>query len=149
MENSAFVPRKKRSMKGLLVLLVFMIMVSLGAAAGYFYFQYQKLVKNPVTTQITAQEEANQLIAVVGKLFLLPKDELPTIATITENDVNKLASQLFFKNVANGDKVMFYPNSKLLIVYNPSSNLIINAGLVNQPEQKTATSAATAIKKQK
>ncbi len=131
MNDKVVVPKKKRSINGLFVSLALLSLVSL-FTAGYFFYQYDKLVKNPVSTQASAEDEAKKLMLVVGKLMLLPKDESPSVATIT--DISKLADQQFFKNAVNGDKVLIFANSKLAIVYNPTANLIVNAGPVNLPE---------------
>lgn len=116
------------SYKNLFYFLVLLSIILL-CAAGYFFYQYQKLSKNPTSTQPTAEEEAQKLSVDVGKLMLLPKDEIPTFATVT--DINKLKDQSFFKNAADGNKVLIYPNSKLAIIYDPSKKIIINVGPIN------------------
>lgn len=95
----------------------------------YFYNQYQKtlkLLKNP--TAITEQEK-NDLVEKVGKIFQLPKGDPPTIATVS--DKNKLKSQAFFLNSENGDKVLIFPKVKRAILYRPSTNQIIEVMPVN------------------
>ena len=121
--------KKKKFAKKLLGLLVFLLVLGLAATTGYFYYQYQKLSKSPVASQVQAEEEAQKMIKAVGKLMLLPKDETPTVATVT--DIEKLKDQPFFKDAKNGNKVLIYPNLKQVIVYDPEANLIINVGSVN------------------
>jgi hypothetical protein len=135
---------KKTSKKPIMLMCSTLLIFILLGTTGYFYYQYQKLTKNPVTTQAVAQKEVQGLIKAIGRLMLLPKDETPTVATIT--DIDKLKDQLFFKNAKNGDKVLIYTNSKIAIIYDPKSNLIINVGPINfsqtqaqpseQPQQK-------------
>lgn len=55
---------------------------------GYFYYQYQKLTKRPVPAETAAQDEVRKLTTDIGKLMILPKDETPTVATVT--DIDKL-----------------------------------------------------------
>lgn len=107
-------------------ILLFVVALSL---AIYFYNQYrstQKLLKDPT---LVAQEEIKTVIKEVGKLIELPKNEQPTLATVS--DKTKLESQSFFKNAENGDKVLLYTNAKKAILYRPSINKIIEVSSIN------------------
>jgi hypothetical protein len=110
--------------------------VVLLGATGYLYYQNQKYALSPVAEQVKAQEEAQKLAAAAGKLILLPKDETPTIATVT--DVDKLKDQEFFTHAKNGDKVLIYPTSKLALIFDPKANLILNVGPIDfsQPQEQ-------------
>jgi hypothetical protein len=99
------------------------IVLALGIVAFYFYSQYQSIKKNP---NQAAQAETEQLVAKVGKLIDLPKDETPTVATVLDKE--KLAGQAFFANAENGDKILIYTKDKKAIVYRPSQNKLINVG---------------------
>lgn len=79
--------------------------------------------------QAQVQAEIDKLVADVGKLIALPKDEKPTVATVT--DIEKVKDQPFFKNAKNGDKVLIYTNEKKAILYRPTENLIVEVGAVN------------------
>lgn len=126
-----------------------LLFISLGAAlvvalvVGIYYFlQYQKsqeLLKNPV---LENQMETQNLIDKVGKLIELPKDEEPTVATVS--DVKKLKSQAFFANAQNGDKVLIYQKAKKAVLYRPSTNKIIEFGPINlgSSEQNSASPSA-------
>ena len=129
------VPRKKEVSKKLLTYLLLVLVIVLLGTTGYFYYQFRKLSQGPIGAQITAQEEAQKLATDIGKLMLLPKDEVPTVATIT--DIEKLKDQLFFRNATNGNKVLIYPNSKLAIIYDPKANLIVNVGPINFSQLQT------------
>lgn len=63
----------------------------------------------------------------VGKHFLLPTNEVPALATITDT---KKISAIFFKHAKNGDKVLIYKKNKLAIIYRPSIDKIIEVGPV-------------------
>lgn len=99
------------------------IILILGIVAFYFYNQYQNIKKNP--NQV-AQAETDQLVAQVGKLIDLPKDETPTVATVLDKE--KLKDQPFFSNAQNGDKILIYTKAKKAIVFRPSANKLINVG---------------------
>ncbi len=75
------------------------------------------------------QVETDKLISDIGKIMILPSDEKPTIATVT--DLEKVKDQAFFKNAKNGDKVLIYTNAKKVILFRPSENRIIEVGAVN------------------
>lgn len=117
----------------LLPLLVVAIVLAIVAASasGYFYYQYTKAQKQlRVKTQVSitkeAQDETKKLIEEVGKLIELPKDEEPTIATVT--DTEKLKDQPFFQKAKAGDKVLIYPKAQKSILYDPKNKRIVEAG---------------------
>ena len=123
------------SLKYVLIVLGLVIIV-LGAISGYFYVQYQNLKKNP--NQITKAEN-DALVEEVGKIYALPKDETPTIATVIDKE--KLKDQPFFANAQNGDKILIYTKSKKAIIYRPKEKVIVNAGPIAL-DQKSLTQVA-------
>lgn len=97
--------------------------------AYYFFTQYQKaqlLLQNPT---LAAQMQEKALLSQVGKLMVLPSDEDPQVATVS--DVTKLQDQPFFAHAANGDKVLIYTKARVAILYDPVANKIINVAPVN------------------
>lgn len=106
-----------------------LLIIALLAAGAYFYLQYRKtqdLLKNPT---MAAQIESKDLVTKVGMLMELPKDEQPTIATVS--DVSKLKDQPFFAKAKNGYKVLIYSKAQKAILYDPLSNKIIEVGPIN------------------
>lgn len=108
--------------------------------AGYFYVQnknttnklndLQQKLQGPTSLEDAVKEVVGQ----VGKLVVLPSDEKPTLATVT--DLSKLKGQSFFVNAANGDKVLVYEKAKKAILYRPSLNKIVEMtplSSTNQP----------------
>lgn len=121
------------------------ILLILALSPGiYFYAKYQKaqeLLKNP---QQLARAEALAISDKVGKLMTLPTDEEPTVATVTDKE--KLASQPFFANAQNGDKVLIYTKARKAILYRPSLNMIIEVAPVSPgPNSGLAATGAEAI----
>lgn len=90
------------------------------AASVYFYQKYQKIKADPETV---AKEEVLSATSAISRFMELPKDEEPTLATVTDQE--KLKDQEFFKNAQNGDKVLIYTNARKAILYRPSSNKVI------------------------
>ncbi|MBC7546801.1 hypothetical protein H7171_03590 [Candidatus Saccharibacteria bacterium] len=65
----------------------------------------------------------------LGKLILLPTNEVPTIVTV--KDVAKLQGQKFYVQAKDGDITFVYSQQQKAILYRPSANLIINVAPVN------------------
>ena len=105
------------------VVLIIITLASLGAG-GYYYYNYQKL-KNS-SPSVVGAAEAKDLQNKVGRLMVLPADESPTIATVS--DYSQLKDQPFFAKSTNGDKLLIYSKAKIAVLYNPSLNKIINVG---------------------
>lgn len=105
--------------------------------AGYFYYQYRQL------PQVQSTEEIAEFKEMIGKIFDLPTDEEPTLATVTDRE--KLAEQPFFQKAENGDKVLIYSASGRAILYRPSMGKIIDVTTVNvnQPVPEAPTPVPT------
>ncbi len=78
-------------------------------------------------------QEVVSLLNELGQLIVLPTDEQPTVATVT--DLTQLAGQPFFEQAQIGDKVVIYNNSAKAILYRPSEKKVINiAPIVNDTQ---------------
>ena len=113
------------SSRSLIIIIAFgILLIAAIGFAIYFYIQYQQ-------TQIqlnrsTQSNEQAALINEVGKLIVLPSNEQPEIATVS--DINKLKGQSFFINARNGDKVLIYSKAQEAILYDPVANKIVAVG---------------------
>jgi hypothetical protein len=85
------------------------------------------------------QSEVDALVSEVGKLIVLPADEKPSVATIT--DIEKVKDQAFFKNAQNGDKILIYTNARKAILYRESEKKVIEVGAVNINQASPSASA--------
>ncbi len=138
-------PSKGFREKKTLIIAALVCVIILLLPAVYFYNQYQKtqkLLKNPT---LAAQEDAKELVSKVGKLIDLPKNEVPTTATVS--DKTKLMGQAFFTKAENGDKVLIYSSIKKAILYRPSTNRLIDVAPVNFQDtnsQATITASSSA-----
>ncbi len=97
------------------------------------YSKY-KVLKNP---EIATQEELKEIISRVERFMVLPQDETPTLATVS--DPEKLREQPFFANAQIGDKVLIYSQSRKAILWRPSSGKIIELSSVT-PSETTSVS---------
>ena len=64
----------------------------------------------------------------VSKHYLLPTDEEPALATVT--DMRKLSTPLF-KQAHDGDKILIYQKNEIAIVYRPSIDRVVAVGPVS------------------
>jgi hypothetical protein len=116
---------RQRALWVLVVVLIFTV-----GLLAYKYDQANKeatrLSANP---QEAARKEVQELAEKVGKLMVVPTNETPTLATVS--DASKLKNQAFFTKAQNGDKVLIYTQAKRAILYRPSTNKIIEVAPVN------------------
>ncbi|MGD9128885.1 MAG: hypothetical protein PVJ09_00100 [Candidatus Woesebacteria bacterium] len=93
-----------------------------------------------------AQKEIGALLEKVKKHIVLPDDEQPIVATIT--DIETLAAeQAFYQGAENGDKVLIFVKAKKALIYSPSRDILVNVGPAYMnaqqsmpvPEQATQT----------
>src|SRR5579872_1722344 len=106
--------------------LIILVLAAVGIAV-YFYLQYHYAQSQ--LTKTTQSNEQAALIAEVGKLIVLPTNEQPTIATVS--DVNKLKNQSFFTHARDGDKVLIYTKAQEAILYDPLANKIVEVGPIS------------------
>lgn len=116
--------------------LPFVVAFLLGMVGTAYIVQKKPGVLGLSKGQAQIQAETDALVAEVGKLIDLPKDEKPTVATVT--DIDKVKDQPFFKNAKNGDKVLIYTNAKKAILYRPTEKRIIEVGAVNINQQSAS-----------
>lgn len=129
--------------------LLALVLVAAVGAAGYFYMQYADAQKKLMTVQ--SKTGANnaaadaQVLAQVEKLIELPKDESPTLATVS--DKSKLASQSFFRNSQNGDRLIIFVKSKKVILFRPIANKIIEVGTISVSQNTPTGNPTPTVKK--
>ena len=119
------------------IILIVAFVITAGAAT-FFYTELARLRKNP---QEIAQAETRALVEKVSKLIILPEDETPTVATIT--DPEKLKDQKFFAGSRKGDKVLIYTNARKAILYSPEENKLVDVAPLNIGAGAGAAAAPT------
>lgn len=113
------------------------LIITLAGFTFYFYNQANKLKQNP---QNASELEVKSLVEEIGKIMVLPKNETPTIATVS--DPQALKSREFFVDAKKGDKVLMYTTAKKAILYDPVAKKIINVApltISNITETSTET----------
>ena len=133
------VSHKKSGGFGAVLLAVLLAVVIAGAGGTYyFYSQYQEAKRQLKEASSTGQNQVQELVSEVGKLMELPTDETPTLATIknTEN----FAEHPFLSKGQADDKLLIYPQSKMVIMYRPSSKKIVAVGTVTMQQTEPGAS---------
>jgi len=116
--------------KYIVVILILLVVILAGVSA----YLYKKSTSNP---DAASQAEVKSLVAKVGKIMILPEGETPTIATVS--DPEALRDQAFFVDAKKGDKVLIYSNAKKAILFDPSTNKIVNIAPLNTDTTKNPT----------
>jgi hypothetical protein len=73
--------------------------------------------------------------------MVLPENEQPTIATVT--DPSKLSGQSFFAHAKVGDRVLLYAAAKKAILYDPNINKIIEVAPINLDDKNAPSVSGT------
>jgi len=110
--------------KKLLILLVTVIATGL----GLFIWQSHRA---PTTGEAALKAVKSK----ISKHYVLPADEVPALATVT--DTSKLSTP-FFKGTKNGDQVLIYQKNHVAIIYRPSIDRIVSVGPVSIDAPPTA-----------
>jgi hypothetical protein len=117
--RQSLTPLTRNILIGVLILLVISVSGSI-----YLYSKLKQKDK-PVDPAVELQEVINN----VSKILVLPTNETPTMATVS--DPEKLKDQPFFANAKAGDKVLIYTNAQKAILYNPTSNRVVEVAPIN------------------
>lgn len=120
MDNESSAEPKKAFLSMKTKVLGAVLAIALAGGGGYYLYAHGP-AKDP---QKTAQQEAEKLVAAVGKLMVLPSDELPIVATVA--DPSKLTDQPFFAKAKKGDKVLIFNTARKAVLYDPVADRIID-----------------------
>ncbi len=74
-------------------------------------------------------KKSEQIIQKVEKLYLLPKEETPTVAEIRDK-TSLPKEQEFYKDAENGDFVLVYAQSKIALLYRESLHKLVRVSPV-------------------
>ncbi len=131
------VPRPKRRLNLFGKLLVtFVILVFVGAIASSVYF-YKK---SKVEVKDDAKTNLEETIEKIGRHYLLPEGETPTLATVLNPE--ELKNQQFFLRAKKGDIVLIYAEAKKAILYDPVADKIIEVAPVKPATDLSTTTGS-------
>lgn len=107
------------------------LVILLAVTAVYFY-------RKSTQSGDISPTETKALMRKVGNLVVLPEDETPTIATVS--DPAALKDQAFFIGAKKGDKVLIYSTAKKAILYDPVINKVVNIAPLSVDTSTSPTS---------
>lgn len=125
-ESEERVSSPERHVK-LVVKVFFLVLCFFIGTTGYFFFQYQKALRNPDTSQ-----ERSRLVERLSAVMELPESETPTLATVTGQE--KLIDELFLEQAESGDKVLLYTEARRALLYRPSTGKIVDIMVIENEE---------------
>jgi hypothetical protein len=106
------------------------IIVSLIAFGGFYFYKYQNLNNKYQELTQSVDDKKAKYIAEVSKLYEIPaKDkEDPTFAIVSDqtnlDELKKISK--FYENTKTGDVILLYKEANIAILYRPSDKKIIN-----------------------
>lgn len=95
------------------------LVVVFASLTAYFFQQSRRGGSDSQT-----QAETRALVKKVGSLVVLPEEEIPTIATVS--DPEALQGQAFFDGAKKGYKVLIYTNAKKAVLFDPFIEKVVN-----------------------
>lgn len=108
--------------KSIFMLLNILLIVGLAGTAGYFYKKYDDVSKR--TPEQLQQAQTDAYITAVSKLYSLPKDEKPSVLTVSDKEAAK-KDYPSLDQAENGDVLLVYKEAKLAILYRPSEKKLV------------------------
>lgn len=113
------------------LLIALLVLAVAGFAWSYINYQAAQkkiaVLTDPKLASELNQKQTEVLLEKLGKLMDLPAEKNPIVATI--NDVETLAAtQDFYTNAHNGDKLLIFSQSRKAIIYDENRNVLVNAG---------------------
>lgn len=149
-DGNSVLPAVKRSRFKFWAVFVLVMIFVVGSLVYVFKVQRdsrlarEELNKIKNSPQELAKQETERLLSQLEKLIVLPGDEQPTIATVT--DIDKLKDQPFFVNGKVGDKVIIYTQAQKAILFRPAESKIVEvAPFVGSPQIAKAAVAGETI----
>ena len=116
-------------------LVVTLIGLFLSVVFNVYQYRQISLLENP---QVLNEQRLARYIKEIGEVIILPSDETPTLATVS--DPEALKSQPFFANAKVGDVVLVYEQAKKAVLWRPSEKRLIEVSSVIAPATNTTTS---------
>ena len=126
---------KQKGGNKLTSIVVTIVVLGLVVFSGWSFNSYRKAEKEVLRLstvegqQEILENELDDLLDNVRRHLVLPEDEQPTVATISDIEILS-EDQPFFEGADNGDKVIVYTQASKAIIYSPQRDVIINVGTV-------------------
>ncbi len=127
--KSTHIKAKHSSVKSSLCVGIILILLAGLVFLSVALYKEKNKQLTPADIEALQKEQVNSVLTEISKHMVLPKDEQPTIATIT--DVDSLRKDMpFFDKAQNGFKVIVYKEKAIL--FDPVNDIIIDVAPVIQ-----------------
>ena len=125
--------------KKLKIIFIVALLVAIAGivSVGVLWVKIQR-IQSP---SISKDSEIKQIVHDLSQYMILPTDESPTIATVT--DPSKLQDQPFFAHALAGDKVIVYANARKAILWRPSVKKVVEVSGLNIPTAQAPSPTKT------
>lgn len=140
-ETEVVTKKTKFTKKAVQRILLIILGVIIGVGFTFLYIQkfgipFRNMSQN--ISKIEQEKILNEMVEKVGKLIILPQDEVPVMATI-EDAETLMKKEVFYAGTKNGDIVLMYQKALKAVVYSPDRNIIVNVGPIYvEPNKETA-----------
>lgn len=124
------------------IVLVVLVLGASMATSLIYYRKYQEL--NRMTADQFSQRSNQKIIGKVSRLYSLPTDEQPSIATIKDKETVK-KQYPFLSQAENDDILLLYQKAQLAILYRPSTGQLVKVGALNISDDKAASARIKVI----
>lgn len=121
--------RLRNSVKAKKTLSIIAIIAVAFMPSYYFYHKSQQAEARINDPNTANKQVIDEVVKKVSNHVLLPTDEQPTLATVS--DATKVKGQPFFRNASNGDKVLVFTQARKAYLYRPSTDLVIEVAPLN------------------
>lgn len=114
----------------IVVAFLFLVLFAGLAGLGYLYWQTRQqlaYLSSPEGQEELARREAEEVLARLGELVVLPDEQDPIIATITDQEV-LAAESVFYADAVNGDRLIIFPQAQRAYIYSPTRHRVVNIG---------------------
>lgn len=117
--------KNPKVINGLLVLIIIVLIAAIivGVKQGTLFQS---------NTEVS-EAQVQRVIKKLDRLIVLPAEETPVVARITNAEALKTA-QSFYENASDGDYVLVYPEAGQAFIFNSRANKVVNVGpVIGQP----------------
>jgi hypothetical protein len=95
---------------------------------GGGFFVYTKYLQGWISRYKTEQQ-SNSILNEAGKVIRLPTGEKPQVSMVLDADKLK-QNDTFFMSAQNGNAILVYEQSGLIVLFDPSRHKVLNMGMV-------------------
>ena len=127
-------------MKALQKFILILIVVGAIAGGGWYFFNKGQQGFTIRPGEKLSDEQVAELIERVGRFLVLPRDEQPSVAAISDA-VSLSQRQVFYENAKDGDILIVYSNKA--IIYDAEADKLVNVGPIVRTDVAPTTASGS------